>query len=644
MTTLLTLQNLSLSYPLKTIFKDVTFTLNEGDRVGVLGLNGHGKSSLFKVLAEIQTPDTTVPAFIYDKNVNFSLFLVPQELPIFKDVSINDYYLEFYPEFKKIKKELDVIEQKLADPDADFDKLIEIQGKHFDQLEKLGEGRIVTSYHSYLKLFKLENTDRTIMDLSGGEQRKLALSLGLSAPHQIILWDEPTNHLDLETIELFEEELQNARNSYMIISHDRALLNNVVERIVHIQHGKIRSFEGTYAQYLTFLQEEDKSRAKELDKLSNYQRREKTWISRGAKARRTKSKKRIEDYSTLNKSIEDLKARAHKKVSLNVQSSGRKTKVLFRAENLTLGFGKRTLFNDLNFEIKKGDKIAILGNNGVGKSSLLKLFCNDLQPTSGNVYRAESLNVGLFSQKRETLNPEMTPWELIGEGIDYVFSNTGDKRHVASYLEGFLFRTEELRRPIKTFSGGEKNRLQLAQFMKHAQDIWIFDEPTNDLDLETIGVLEEELKSYEGALIVVGHDRTFIENVTDRCWLLHNKKMEMFDGGMEQAEAFFEAIALEEKLNDLKAKSGIKTGDAAGPVKTKPSLKDKERFEKVEVEISGLEAVIAGLKEKLAGFDYSNSSATKKTELTKLEKTLDDGEEKLEKLFVEWSMLQEKLG
>lgn len=632
MTTLLTLQNLSLSYPHKTLFKEVTFTLNQGDKIGVLGLNGHGKSSLFKVIAGLVTPDTTVPPFIYDKNKDFTFFYVPQELTNLSDWNIENYFFEFHPAMKVLKLKLDKINEKLGTGEGDFDKLINEQSHIYEELHKLGEDKLHAQYISYLKFFGLENYDRKMSTLSGGEQRKVALSLGLSAPQELILWDEPTNHLDLETIQDFEDELQASKKTFMIISHDRSLLNNVVDRIIHIQRGKLRSFSGTYEAYLQFLQEDQKRREKELDKLSNYQRRETAWISRGAKARRTKSKKRIEDYGTLNKAIQDLKAQAHKTVSLDLKSSGRKSKILVSVEDLGLKFGDRTLFSNLNFSIAKGDKIALMGRNGVGKSSLLKIILDELQPTSGKVKRLDNLDVGYFSQKREALKDNETPWTMIGEGIDYVISNTGDKRHVASYLENFLFSSDEIKRPIHTFSGGEKNRLQLAQFMKHARDIWIFDEPTNDLDLETIGILEEELRNYEGALIIVGHDRSFIDNVTDKCWVLHDGNLENFEAGFSQAEMFLEAIHLEE---ELKKKAPAQAVQKEAAAKDKMTNKERNRYAEVQKEIEKLEAKIAEIQSEM-----SSATASK---LVELQTKLDTQEKKLEALFNEWADLEAKL-
>lgn len=641
MTPICSLKNLTLSYPLKTIFKDVNFTLNEGDKVGVLGLNGHGKSSLFKVMTEEVAPDTTVPPFIYDKSRGFSLFMVPQELPQHPGVSLENYFFEFHPEFKVIKYELNEVESKLTSGDGDFDKLIDRQTKLYEKLHTLGEDKVYNQYISYLKAFGIEDHQQTMKNLSGGEQRKVGLSLGLSAPQKIILWDEPTNHLDLETIEVFEDELRGQNKTYLIISHDRALLNNTVDRIVHIQQGQLLTFSGTYNEYLIYLQEEQLRREKEITKLSNTQRRETAWFRRGVSARRTKSKKRIEDYYTLDKEISELKAKAHKKVDLSVQSSGRKTKILAKARNLGMSFGDNDLFHGINFEVNKGDKIALLGKNGVGKSTLLKLLMGDLKPTEGSIDAAHQLSVGFFSQKRETLKDDMTPWELIGEGTDFVISNTGTSKHVAGYLEGFLFKSEELKRPISTFSGGEKNRLQLAQFMKHAQDIWVFDEPTNDLDLETIGVLEEELKNYKGALIVIGHDRAFIENVSDKSWVIHDKQLEIFEGGFSQAKLFMDALILEEKLKEFKSKQNIKEQKKGSD---KVSYGDKQRFEVIQGEIEAQELKVKNLQDKFDGFDYTKMDEPSKKELKTLQKDLDKEKFKLEQLFEEWTALEEKMG
>lgn len=623
---LCTLQNLSLTFPHKKIFQNASFTLNEGDKVGVLGLNGHGKSSLFKVLAATLTPDTTVPPFIFDKAKEFSLFYVPQELPSLDQYTVSDYFYEFHPELLKIKLRLDKLSEMFMDDNADHDKLIDEQTRLYDEFTRLGEAEIHEKYLSYLKNYEVLNLDKKMSELSGGEQRKVAIALGFSCPHKIVLFDEPTNHLDIGTIEEFEEELQNLKKTFMIISHDRSLLTNVTSKILHIKEGHLRSFDGNYEEYIEFLLEEDKNLKAEISRLNNSHRRETAWIKRGAKARRTKSKKRIEEYENLTSHIQELKSKSHKTVSLNLKHSGRKSKMLIEAKELTHSFGAKALFANLNFKIAKGDKIALLGDNGVGKSTLLKILQKEIEPTAGSVHHVEGLSIGYFSQKREALNDSDTPWNLIGDGQDFVHSNDGTKRHVASYLEGFLFKSEELKRPISTFSGGEKNRLQLAKFMKDAKDLWIFDEPTNDLDIETIGVLEEELKNYEGAVIIVGHDRSFINNVTDSAYLIYDKKLEIFEGGYEQAEYFLEAIELEKK-----AKSKVQRN-----VQKNTPKSDSNKASNVQKKIEACEFDLEKLNEEFLKIDYQNEGTSKATELQKKISLL---KEELDALYLEWEAL-----
>ncbi len=629
MSLLYSIQHLTLNFPHKLIFSDVSLDMRQGQKVGLIGLNGHGKSSLLKIIAEELYPDKTTPAFIFDKSKDFSFFYVPQELKNLNDVDVENYFYEFYPNLKDLRVRLDKINSLLLKEDADFDKLIHEQTQLLEKMRSLGDDRLHSQYLSYLKSFGPIDPKRKMSSLSGGEQKKVALSLGLSAPQELILWDEPTNHLDLETIELLEEELQNSKKSFMIISHDRSLLNNVVDKIFHIQRGKLKSFDGTYEQYLEYLKDEELRKEKELDRLVNTNRRETAWIRRGVQARRTKSKKRIEDYDSLQKKISDLKNEAHKSVDLNLQSSGRKTKVLISAENIGQAFQDKKLFEGLNLVINKGDKISLLGSNGAGKSTLLKILIGELNPTEGKVNRAVNLEVGHFSQKREILKDNDTPWSLIGEGIDYVISNTGDKKHVASYLENFLFSSDELKRPIHTFSGGERNRLQLAQFMKHSKDIWIFDEPTNDLDLETIGILEEELRNYEGALIVVGHDRTFISNVTEKCWVLDNKGIEIFEAGFSQAEKYLEANRLEKSIPEVKVTTSNSSSNPSS--KPRPSNKEKQRYDQIGPEMARLEEKIQILKDKLVE-NYNEQDSQE----------LVGSEKKLEELFEEWMILESK--
>jgi ATP-binding cassette subfamily F protein uup len=533
MSILCNLKNISLNFGLKTIFNKAQLTVNVGDRIGLLGLNGKGKSTLFKILNGEVVPDHVTPPFEFHKargedNLRFSLFYVPQELPLEgnETLSINDYFFVFYPELKVMFEE-------------DLEKFEQNHG-----------WELIQNYESYLKYFNLLDLDKIVSELSGGEQKKILLSLGLSSIANLILWDEPTNHLDIETIRLFEDELSTTSKAFMLITHDRYLLSKLTKRILHIQQGVIESFAGSYTDYLQFLEESEHSKMKLLEKLKNNLEREQAWMRQGVKARRTRSKKRVEDFNDLKDKVTTIKSEAKRTLDLNLSKSNRQTKVLASFTDLSFSYdgSNKSLFDNISGEIQKGNKIGLLGNNGVGKSTLLKLILEELVPTKGKLKTADGLKVQYFSQKRDELEVNSSPYLVLGDGSDFVELPDGSKKHVFSYFESFLFHRDDIHRPLKTFSGGEKSRLQLALNLTRVGDILIFDEPTNDLDLETIQILEEKLSTFQGAVILISHDRTFLSTVTNKVWLLEDGKLQNFEGGYEQVSPYLEALEMERDL------------------------------------------------------------------------------------------------
>jgi ATP-binding cassette subfamily F protein uup len=533
MSILCNLKNISLNFGLKTIFKKAQLTVNVGDRIGLLGLNGKGKSTLFKILNEEVVPDHVTPPFEFHKargedNQRFSLFYVPQELPLDgnEELTINDYLFVFYPHLKIM------FENNLED------------------FEQHHGWELIQNYESFLKYFNLLDLDKKVSELSGGEQKKILLSLGLSSIANLILWDEPTNHLDIETIKLFEDELNSTSKAFMLITHDRYLLSKLTRRILHIQNGVIESFTGSYTDYLQFLEESEHSKMKLLEKLKNNLEREQAWMRQGVKARRTRSKKRVEDFNDLKQKVTNIKSEAKRNLDLTLSKSNRQTKVLASFTDMTFAYPgtKKCLFDSINGEIQKGNKIGLLGNNGVGKSTLLKLILDELKPDSGMMKAADGLKVQYFSQKRDELEVDKTPYQVLGDGSDFVELPDGSKKHVFSYFESFLFHRDDIHRPLKTFSGGEKSRLQLALNLTRVGDILIFDEPTNDLDLETIQILEEKLGTFQGAVILISHDRAFLSTVTNKVWMLEDGKLQNFEGGYEQVAPYLEAVEMEREL------------------------------------------------------------------------------------------------
>lgn len=629
MSLLCTLKNIRLSFGPKIIFNNAQISVSVGDRIGLLGLNGKGKSTLFKILTEDLIPDHCTPPFEFnkakgdgDENKRFSLFYVPQELPLNGNthLSLKDYFYVFYPELKIIY-------------DRSLHDFEEAHG--WDMLQ---------NYESYLKHFGLNDLDKIVSDLSGGEQKKILLSLGLSSLANLILWDEPTNHLDIETIKLFEDELAASTKAFMLITHDRFLLSKLTRKIFHIQNGKIESFNGSYTDYLAFLERSEQSKLRLLDKLKNNLEREQAWMRQGIKARGTRSKKRVETFLDLKERVSTIKSEAKKNLDLTLSKSNRQTKVLVSFSKLGFFYPEQApLFENISGEIHKGNKIGLLGKNGVGKTTLLKLIKNDLMPTAGVMKTADNLEIQYFSQKRDELEIDMTPYQLLGDGSDFVVMPDGTKKHVSSYFESFLFHRDDIHRPLKTFSGGEKSRLQLALNLTKPGDILIFDEPTNDLDLETIGILEEKLTEFQGAVILISHDRAFLSTVTNKVWLIENKNLANFEGGYEQVAPYLELLELEKDIAQ-EAKEATPQITIAPPAKEANKLnnKDKKRLETIYDDIESTEEKTKIIEEKIANLDYTKLSDPKNKELKILTDAQAVLEERLLSLYQELEDLESR--
>ena len=642
------LKNLTLSFGPKIIFDQTDFIINRGDHIGLLGLNGKGKSCLIKVISGAQAADTSTPPFNFikknsDYGDDFSILHVPQELETpKKKTSIKDYFYYFYPKIRKIKDELDQIANQLETSD-EIDHLLNKQKDLMDQMERFDAWTLSKRYESYLKYFDLKDLNADVENLSGGEKRKILLSIGLSSNAELILWDEPTNHLDLESITALEGELLNTNKTFVIISHDRYLLSKVTNKILQIKNAKIESFQGSYTNYLEYLGKEEESRQRLLSRLKNRLQREQDWMNQGVKARGTRSKKRVENFLELRSKVEHIKDQAKKDLSLNLGKSGRKTKIMMQFKDASFSYESENnnLLKNLKLIVSNKDKIGILGPNGSGKSTLLKIMTDELQLTSGNIKRAEDLSIGHFKQERAELNDEESPYDYLGEGTDSVILPDGRKMHVAGYIKKFLFTGEDLYRPLKTFSGGERNRLQLAKNLLSSADIWIFDEPTNDLDLETIQVLEKELINYPGAVIIVSHDRAFLSTITNKIWIIDKGEIEEFHGGYQQAEEYLEISQIEK---ELKAENTAEENSSqeVQQKNLKPTNKEKERIKKIPGLIQKAEKNLEEVDQKISTFDFSNSSPQQAEEYNQLSGVKEELETTLMELYEEQEELQEK--
>ena len=627
-TILANLSHLHLRLGHRQIFADASLTISEGDKIGVLGLNGHGKSTLFKILTEQIAADSSSPPFVYDKNSELSIFHIPQRLPNEdSDLIAEDYFFVFYPEFLKIKSQIDSVNSQLSEQVSD--ELLSKQQKLFEKWQHHKIDQIHAQFLSHLKNLNFSEFSLPFHKLSGGEKRKIALALGLSSQAKLILWDEPTNHLDLKTIEVFEEQLSKSQKTFLLISHDRELLSQVSNRIIHIHHQNIESFQGSYLDYLDFLKAEEAAQQKAADRIQNRLRRETAWIRQGVKARTTRSKKRVEGYHDLKDKLEKLKSLKQKSMSLSIEQDKVKTKQLVKASQLKIEFSNKLIFDHTDFIISNQSKIALLGDNGSGKSTLVKAILDQI-PYQGDIKVKDDLLITYFDQHLDLPDEKITPYEYIGEGKEMLTLPSGRSLHIFSYLDDFLFSPEEAKRPMSHFSGGERKRLQLAKFLLKPSHLMIFDEPSNDLDLESIGILEEELSKFQGPIILITHDRELIRNSTNLCWVIENQQLQYFTAGFEQWQTEKE---LEQVSKTAENKSPTPLPEQQpDPPKKKLSNKEKIRLKQLPSEIEEKEMEVLELEEQIESYDYSSGDFEG---ISKLTQQLDDSNEQLQKLYSE---------
>ncbi|MFT6068201.1 MAG: ATP-binding cassette subfamily F protein uup [Bacteriovoracaceae bacterium] len=567
----------------------------------------------------------------------FTVFQIPQDFVVVKDRPIKEYYLEYYPELSKWHKRLIELESLVATDE----KYLHEQKDLFDKLDHADAWRLASTYENYLKFFEVPDIDGDVLTLSGGEQKKILLSVGLSSTANLVLWDEPTNHLDIETIERFEDELRQTNRAYILISHDRTLLSKVCKKIFHITSGEIKEYEGSYADYLEFLAEKEEERKRVLARLKNSLRRETDWMRQGIKARGTRAKSRVDNFKQLKGQVENIISQTRKDMSLNISSTDKKRKKLLEFKKVSFGFDGTNLFENIDLIMTKGEKIGLIGPNGVGKSSLASLISEKFKPTDGTIQKADDIIIKYFSQKRTELDLEKTPYEILGDGSEFIFMPDGRQKHVISYLEDFLFPREEINRPLRTFSGGERSRLQMALNLKEPGDIWIFDEPTNDLDLETLQILEKALMDFEGSIILISHDRSFLSNITNRVWLLDHKKIEFFQAGYEQVSPYLEALALSKEFEE-EGQSEELSKAAGAPViqKKKLSNKEKDRLKKLPKLIETTERKIEELNSKVLELGTKELSQEESKQLAHLASEMGTLEESLLSMYEEFELLQ----
>ncbi len=502
----LTLDKAALAFGHVPLLDHVDFQLDEGERVGLIGRNGGGKSSMLKVLADQAALDDG----IVWRAPGVRICYVSQEPVLNADATVFDEVARGLGGLCKLLSDYHHLSHQLAEPDADYDVLLEAMQPLQTQLEAENGWAMQARIETAIQRLEL-NADALVGSLSGGVRKRVALAQALVAEPDVLILDEPTNHLDFSSIEWLEGLLNNFRGSVLLVTHERRFLDNVVTRIVELDRGNLASFPGNFSAYLRFKEQMLQDEAVLNAKFDKVLAQEEAWIRQGVKARRVRNEGRVRRLEQLRLERAARRNRVGK-VEMSLEAGDRSGKLVAELAHVNKSFGERKVISNFSCRIQRGDKIGLLGPNGAGKSTLLKIILGELAPDSGEVKLGTKLSVAYFDQLRAQLNEEATLADTISQGSDFIEIG-GVKKHVISYLGDFLFAPERARSPVKSLSGGERNRLLLARLFTRPANVLVMDEPTNDLDIETLELLEDLLAEYDGTLFLVSHDRAFLDNV-----------------------------------------------------------------------------------------------------------------------------------
>ena len=628
---LLRFQQACLAFGTHPILDHVDFSLFSGERVCLVGRNGAGKSSFLKLLTGQQNLDDGQIVV----NTGVVISRLEQDPPAKMDVKIADFIREGAGDLAAKLQQFYTLSENLdGASDADY-RLFEQLQAEMDTRDGWGLESRVTDLCQQFEM----NPDASLATLSGGWLRKAALARALIAKPDILLLDEPTNHLDVAAIQWLEQFLLNFSGAIIFISHDRAFIRALASRIIDLDRGQLTSHPGNYQEYLDrkqkMLEDEQQHNALFDKKLAE----EEVWIRQGIKARRTRNEGRVRALKALRRERAE-RVETLGKVDFNIEQADRSGKLVFETKAISCAFNGNTIIDKLDLLVMRGDRIALVGPNGVGKSTLIKLLLGDYKHDSGEIKRGTNIEVAYFDQHRMALDLEATVQDNVAEGKQEITQN-GKTRHVLSYLQDFLFPPARARTPVKALSGGEKNRLLLAKLFARPSNLLILDEPTNDLDVETLELLEDILQQYQGTVLLVSHDREFVNNtVTSSLLFAGEGRIVEIAGGYDDVIAYQQrnqsAPAIQKVTKNVTTTAEQTAEQASVSSSKKLSYKEKRELEQLPALIEQLETELAALQNQVndAEFFKQSSEQTQST-LNLLQQT----ESKLAQAYARWEQL-----
>jgi ATP-binding cassette subfamily F protein uup len=596
---LIRLEDISIEFGDNPLLKDANISIEAKERICLVGRNGAGKTTLLNIISGAIEADKG----LVHRQRHLRVSQLQQTLPEAIDTTVFDVIKEgLKDQFERIEEYERVATQSPAD-DKQMQRMEELQA----EIDAGGGWQIEKQAETIISQLNLP-AEKTLAQLSGGWRRRVALGKALVSQPDLLLLDEPTNHLDIATIEWLEHTIRGYRGSVVFITHDREFLQKIATRIIEVDRAKLISWPGTYQSFVRLkeqsLHEEETQNALFDKRLAE----EEKWIRQGVKARRTRNEGRVRALESMRKERSQRIKRQGKATMLmdNAEQSGRK---VVEARSITHGYNNETLIRDFKLKIMRGDRIGLIGNNGVGKSTLLKILLGIIEPDEGSVKLGTNLSLGYFDQVARELDGDKSIMENVGLGRDFISIN-GKDRHIISYLQNFLFSPKRAMTPVKALSGGERNRVALAKLFTKAFNLLVLDEPTNDLDIEMLEVLEEKLVQYDGSLIIVSHDREFLDNVVTSIlvfeedgsvseyvggysdWLKHGKDLRVSD------TPDFKTPKIASSTTSPSNTSSTASAPAAKPIK-KLSYKLQRELDGLPAKIEHIEAEVEKLQKAL---------------------------------------------